>query len=84
VGIRAHDFLPVSPAEGPVPGKPNRIRIRVRRRSEEPFEEVVLFINAASPQEGEELWWKYSKYTGLGELPEWLYIPPGAVLLLCQ
>ncbi|MDR3172619.1 MAG: ABC transporter, partial [Treponema sp.] len=82
VGIRAHDFLPLNPAEGPLPEKPNRIRIRVRRRSEEPFEEAVLFINAASPQEGEELWWKYSKYAGPGELPEQLYVPPEAVLLL--
>jgi molybdate transport system ATP-binding protein len=84
VGIRAHDFLPASPTDGPREEKPNRIRVRVRRRSEEPFEEVVLFTNAdaASPGEEEELWWKYSKYTGPGELPELLYVPPEAVLLL--
>jgi molybdate transport system ATP-binding protein len=84
-GIRAHDFLPVNPAtDGSVPEKPNQIRIRVRCRSEEPFEEAVLFTNAdaSSPGEEKELWWKYSKYIGLDELPERLYVPPEAVLLL--
>jgi molybdate transport system ATP-binding protein len=85
VGIRAHDFLPASLAmDGFFSEKPNQIRIRVRRRSEEPFEEVVLFTNAnaSSVGEGEELWWKYSKYMNLRELPEQLYVPPEAVLLL--
>jgi hypothetical protein len=45
---------------------------------------VVLFTNAgaSSPEEQQEIWWKYSKYMGLRELPERLYVPPGAVLLL--
>jgi molybdate transport system ATP-binding protein len=79
-GIRAHDFLPVKGGGE----KPNQIRISVKRRSEEPFEEVVLFTNAgaASPSETHEIWWKFSKYLNLTELPERLYVPPEAVLLL--
>jgi molybdate transport system ATP-binding protein len=81
VGIRAHDFLPLYTEAGE---EPNRIRLRVSRRSEEPFEEVVLFTNAAaaSPEEQNEIWWKFSKYLGLRELPQALYVPPEAVLLL--
>jgi molybdate transport system ATP-binding protein len=79
-GIRAHDFLPLRTGDGE---KPNQIRIAVKRRSEEPFEEVILFTNAAaSPGEEEEIWWKFSKYLKLAELPERLYVPPEAVLLL--
>jgi molybdate transport system ATP-binding protein len=95
-GIRAHDFFPLNDnagekpdagkPDGEKPGdeKPNQIRIRVKRRSEEPFEEVILFTNAAaaSPAEENEMWWKFSKYPGLGELPRRLYVPPEAVLLL--
>ncbi|GHV52563.1 ABC transporter [Spirochaetia bacterium] len=76
VGIRAHDFVPVR--EGGI----NRIRPAVTRRSEEPFENVVLFTNADAPKEGGELWWKYSKYTGYDTVPEWLYLPPESLLLL--
>jgi molybdate transport system ATP-binding protein len=85
LGIRAHDFLPLSAGDGE---KPNQIRISVKRRSEAPFEEVILFTNAdaATPHESlegkEEIWWKFSKYLNLKELPERLYVPPEAVLLL--
>jgi molybdate transport system ATP-binding protein len=80
-GIRAHDFFPLhaGAAEGP-----NQIRINLKRRFEEPFEEVILFTNtdAVSPEEEKEIWWKFSKYLGLKELPRRLYVPPEAVLLL--
>jgi molybdate transport system ATP-binding protein len=77
VGIRAHDFVPAG-------GEPcNRIPIAVSRRSEEPFEDVVIFSNAAarSPEEGGEIWWKYSKYLNYHGVEE-LYIPPESLLLL--
>jgi molybdate transport system ATP-binding protein len=79
VGIRAHDFLPLVPEDGE---KPNQIRINVKRRSEEPFEEVILFANATFPEGKEEIWWKFSKYLKLTELPRQLYVPPEAILLL--
>jgi hypothetical protein len=82
----------------------NLIRINVTGRSEEPFEEVVLFTNADAPgaipegvpqgvpkgvpkgvpQGQSELWWKFSKYMAQGtcELPQYLYAPPEALLLL--
>jgi molybdate transport system ATP-binding protein len=81
LGIRAHDFLPLGAGDGE---RPNQIRISVKHRSEEPFEEVILFRNAdaAMPGEGGEIWWKFSKYLGLRDAPERLYVPPEAVLLL--
>jgi molybdate transport system ATP-binding protein len=80
VGIRAHDFSPVPPGGGPV----NEVPIEVLRRLEEPFEEVVIF-RLAGGETGErgELWWKFSKYLGLS-IPEKLYIPPEALLLLSE
>jgi molybdate transport system ATP-binding protein len=80
-GIRAHDFLPLRTGDD---ARPNQISVKIKRRSEEPFEEAVLFTNAdaASPEEEQELWWKFSKYLGLAELPRRLYVPPEAVLLL--
>jgi hypothetical protein len=68
--------------------KPNQIRIKVKRRSEEPFEEVILFTNAAAPGEKKEIWWKFSKYLKPAEPavsmvpPDRLYVPPEAILLL--
>ncbi|MDR1625173.1 MAG: ATP-binding cassette domain-containing protein [Spirochaetia bacterium] len=78
VGIRAHDFRPAR-GEGF-----NEIRLSVKQNPEEPFERVVLFTNAdaGSPGEKGELWWKYSKYLGYGEIPERLFVPPEALLLL--
>jgi molybdate transport system ATP-binding protein len=84
-GIRAHDFLPLGGDDKETNDKkPNQIRIGVKRCSEEPFEEVILFTNAdaASPEEKEEMWWKFSKYLKLAELPQRLCVPPEAILLL--
>jgi hypothetical protein len=55
----------------------------VKRRSEEPFEDAVIFTAAAarSPEESHELWWKYSKYLTYGDVED-LFIPPGVLLLL--
>ncbi|MDR3148152.1 MAG: ATP-binding cassette domain-containing protein [Treponema sp.] len=99
VGIRAHDFMPVFPGGDRDAGMDsaagaqgdNLIRIRVRSRSEEPFEEVLIFSNAAAqsfeqssaqgPGEDHEMWWKYSKYLKYHKVDE-LYIPPESLLLL--
>jgi molybdate transport system ATP-binding protein len=92
-GVRAHDFRPVftateggAPADtasADMPDAANRIRVRVTRRVEEPFEEVVLFTNAdaKSPKEQGEIWWKYSKYSKYA-VPEYLDIPEESLLLL--
>jgi hypothetical protein len=60
-----------------------QIRLRLTRRSEEPFEEMVLFTNADArpPEERGEIWWKFSKYTGY-TIPERLYLPSESLLLL--
>jgi molybdate transport system ATP-binding protein len=86
-GIRAHDFVPVrekTPTEKtPETRTENEIELAVTQKSEDPFEHIVLFTNAAAraPAEKGELWWKYSKYAGI-EIPRRLFIPPEAVLLL--
>jgi molybdate transport system ATP-binding protein len=96
VGIRAHDFCPAVPVQAAADGEArgsdqadaaafavNRIRVRLTRRLEEPFEEVVLFTNAdaKSPEEQGEIWWKFSKYSRPG-IPEYLSIPRESLLLL--
>ncbi|MDR1957064.1 MAG: ATP-binding cassette domain-containing protein [Treponema sp.] len=83
VGIRAHDFEPVWEAADPKPGAYNQIRMAITQRSEEPFEQALLFTNAEaqSPAEQGELWWKYSKYR-FTDIPPRLAIPPTALLLL--
>ncbi|GHV73658.1 ABC transporter [Spirochaetia bacterium] len=79
VGIRAHDFRPAC-GEGY-----NEIRMALTQESDEPFERVALFTNADACAGAIEvqgvLWWKYSKYLGF-ELPERLFVPPEALLLL--
>jgi molybdate transport system ATP-binding protein len=89
-GIRAHDILPVR--EDGVPGRPgqlpggrNQVRLKLTRRSEDPFEEAVLFTNAdaRSPEGRGEIWWKFSKYMGYA-IPERLYLPPESLFLLRQ
>jgi molybdate transport system ATP-binding protein len=84
VGIRAHDFVPVySPGLEGSDNADNLIRVKPVGRSREPFEETMLFINAASPaSSAAKLWWKYSRYLGLNEPPPWLYAPPERLLLL--
>jgi molybdate transport system ATP-binding protein len=81
IGIRAHDFVPVSGDADPKGH--NRVRINVTKRSESPFEHIVLFTNADAPgpESQQEFWWLYSKY-GDSIIPEWLFIPPEAILLL--
>ncbi|MDR3161238.1 MAG: ATP-binding cassette domain-containing protein [Spirochaetaceae bacterium] len=77
VGIRAHDFAPAGAETR------NRLTIAPIRRSEEPFEEVVLFTNAAArnAEERHEIWWKYSTYLPYQEVTE-LFIPPESLFLL--
>ena len=79
VGIRAHDFAPAGDESY------NRLTIAPVRRSEEPFEHVVIFTNAAarSPEERHESWWKYSPYLRYQEVKE-LFLPPKSLLLLRQ
>jgi molybdate transport system ATP-binding protein len=90
VGIRAHDILPVPEDGVPVrsdllSGGRNQVRLKLTRRSEDPFEEAVLFTNTdAQPPEGQgEIWWKFSKYMG-HTIPERLYMPPESLFLLRQ
>jgi molybdate transport system ATP-binding protein len=77
VGIRAHDFAPAGDETY------NRIRLALSRRTEEPFEDVVIFTNAAAqgPEEKHEIWWKYSTYLRYHAVTE-LFIAPEALLLL--
>jgi molybdate transport system ATP-binding protein len=77
VGIRAHDFIPAGEEAC------NRVAVAPIRRSEEPFEEALIFTNAAarSPEEGREIWWKYSKYLRYQGVKE-LFVPPESLLLL--
>ncbi|MDR1904216.1 MAG: ATP-binding cassette domain-containing protein [Treponema sp.] len=77
VGIRAHDFAPAGEETY------NRITIAASRRSEEPFENAVIFTNAAAsgPDEKNELWWKYSRYLNYQGVED-LFIPPESLLLL--
>ncbi|MDR1625514.1 MAG: ATP-binding cassette domain-containing protein [Spirochaetia bacterium] len=77
IGIRAHDFEPAARQSH------NVLPLKVRRKSEDPFEHIVLFTNAAAqaPEEQGELWWKYSKYSGW-QVPQKLYIAPENILLL--
>jgi molybdate transport system ATP-binding protein len=81
VGIRAHDFEPVWEAREQETY--NHIRLSITRRAEDPFEHVLLFTNgdAPNPSAQGEIWWKYSKYQ-FQEIPERLFIPPEALLLL--
>jgi molybdate transport system ATP-binding protein len=83
IGIRAHDFVPVTDSRGTVAGGENfnQVRIRVTVSSESPFEHIVLFTNADAPGPASEVWWLYSKYTGC-TIPERLFIPPAAILPL--
>jgi molybdate transport system ATP-binding protein len=85
IGIRAHDFVPLqenagTPKNGP--GGFNEVRIHVTKRSESPFEHIILFTNAdAAPDSQKELWWLYSKYID-STIPKRLFIPPEAIMLL--
>jgi molybdate transport system ATP-binding protein len=77
-GVRAHDFRP-SCGEGY-----NEVRPELRLRAREPFEQVIVFTNADARSAGEqgELWWKYGNYQGITEVPQRLFIPPEALILL--
>jgi molybdate transport system ATP-binding protein len=76
VGIRAYDFAPAGEETC------NRIPITVCRRFEEPFEDAVIFTNAAgSPEEKNEMWWKYSKRLNYHDVTA-LCISPESLLLL--
>jgi molybdate transport system ATP-binding protein len=81
IGIRAHDLVPVD--ENARNGF-NEARIAVSKHSSEPFEEVILFVNADAKDlsEKKEIWWKYSKYLKQYSIPKKLFFPPEALLLL--
>lgn len=74
VGIRAHDFLPVGSSET----CENRIRIRSGERSEAPFEWILLFQNAEDPKKA--MWMKRER--GDRQIPEFVTVDPGKILLL--
>lgn len=81
VGIRAHDFEPLSKEEAEkrkIEGQVNLIRVENPRISEMPFEWYVTFQNG--------LWWKTEKtihtHNEAGVVPDFLRIDPSALLLL--
>jgi molybdate transport system ATP-binding protein len=79
IGVRAHDFLP---AAGP--SASNCIRIRVCGQSDGPFERTVLFAPEGAPPEAggtAALWWQYDRRS-VGAMPDYLCVPPEAILLL--
>lgn len=73
VGIRAHDFEPVSEAEGI-----NHIPVENPNITEMPFEWYITLKNG--------LWWKIGKtihtHTAEGLIPNYLRVAPEAILLL--
>ena len=81
VGIRAHDFMPVSQSQGEaLAGSPgaNLIPVKGAGISEMPFEWYITLDNG--------LWWKTEKnihtHETAGLLPAWLRVEPEALLLL--
>ena len=81
VGIRAHDFEPISEARaGELKGTPgaNLIRVQNPDISEMPFEWYITLDNG--------LWWKKEKtihtHETAGVVPDWLRVAPQALLLL--
>lgn len=81
VGIRAHDFMPVSQEQGAaLAGQPgaNPIPVGSPSISEMPFEWYVTLDNG--------LWWKTEKnihtHETAGLVPQWLRVKPEALLLL--
>ena len=81
VGIRAHDFEPLSDGEADTwkqAQNGNLIRVGTRSISEMPFEWYVTLDNG--------LWWKKEKdihtHNTAGLVPAWLRVEPSALLLL--
>lgn len=81
VGIRAHDFIPVSQDQGTeLAGRPgaNLIPVNSPSISEMPFEWYITLDNG--------LWWKTEKnihtHETAGLVPQWLRVEPEALLLL--
>lgn len=75
IGIRAHDFEPISEGEA---SAANLIPVEAPEISEMPFEWYVTLKNG--------LWWKKEKNIHVsdptGIMPSWLRIEPSAILLL--
>ena len=81
VGIRAHDFKPLSQSQAQaLMGREdvNLIPVGTPRVSEMPFEWYITLENG--------LWWKWEKSIHSHDrpqaLPQWLYAPPSALMLL--
>ncbi len=81
VGIRAHDFCPLSEGEAEAwEGRPgaNRIPVGKPSISEMPFEWHITLENG--------IWWKKEKdihtHDAAGVIPPWLRVDPSAILLL--
>ncbi len=81
VGIRAHDILPWYGESGRAE---NVFPMRVIKRTEDPFEWIIHFVNAAGPESSERdpLWWKTSKQLPLDGMPSHIALPPDALMLL--
>lgn len=83
IGIRAHDILPWHGESGRAA---NVFPMRVVKRTEDPFEWIIHFVNAAGSEapapEREPLWWKTSKQLPLDGMPARIALPPAALMLL--
>lgn len=75
VGIRAHDFVPVSEADA---SKENVIRILPVDTTLSPFEHTIIFKNKDNPQSS--LWMKGSKENA--QVPEMVRVDENKILLL--
>ena len=74
IGVRAHDFMPATEGDGE-----NTFSVQLRERLESPFEWNMLF----SPgPEAASVWWKISKESYGGNLPDFLRVDPDNILLL--
>lgn len=78
VGIRAHDFEPVSRHKAAAYAYENCIPVEEPQVSEMPFEWYITLKNG--------LWWKREKtihtHNSAGVIPEYLRVDPSAILLL--
>lgn len=74
IGVRAHDFLPVSAGFDE-----NTFAVTLRERLESPFEWNMLL---APPGAKQPVWWKTPKEAAATAAPDYLSVSPDSILLL--
>lgn len=75
IGIRAHDFVPVSPEDETAV---NRIWIETGEEVSSPFERTLIFYNRENPGKG--MWMKQDRKCR--QIPEMVQVSPEHILLL--